>query len=169
MFPLMPKRRVSSGAIHGVRMKTKLIATLAVLACGASAAVAQDAQVWQVEDSFDNVTFAVESAIIGQGLVIDHISHTGEMLERTKADVGADQTIFTGADIFSFCSATVSRAVMETDPTNVQFCPYGIFVYERPEEPGQVTVGFRDYPEGAMDQVEALLSDIVKEALMLED
>jgi hypothetical protein len=150
-------------------MKFHLLAILTIAAAGASAASAQDAHVWQVEDSFDNVTFAVESAIIGQGLVIDNVSHTGAMLERTKADVGAEQTIFTGADIFSFCSATVSRTVMEADFTNVQFCPYGIFVYERPEEPGKITVGFTDYPEGPMDQVEELLSKIVAEALMLED
>lgn len=150
-------------------MNIRFLASLVIAGFGASAAAAQDAHVWQVEDSFENVTFAVENAIIGQGLVIDHVSHTGEMLERTKADVGATRTIFTAADIYSFCSATVSRAVMEADPANVQFCPYGIFVHETPEAPGTVTVGFRDYPEGPMDQVETLLSDIVAEALMLED
>ncbi|MCL7466479.1 DUF302 domain-containing protein [Phaeovulum sp. NW3] len=141
---------------------------MAALSMG-GAAQAQDIHVWEIEDSFENVTFAVENAIIGQGLVIDHTSHVGDMLERTKADVGASKTIFTGAQIFSFCSASVSRAVMETDPALVQFCPYGIFVYETPGRPGTVAVGFRDYPEGPMDQVEDLLSRIIAEALMLED
>lgn len=141
---------------------------MAALSMG-GVAQAQDIHVWEIEDSFDNVAFAVENAIIGQGLVIDHTSHVGDMLERTKADVGASKTIFTGAQIFSFCSASVSRAVMETDPALVQFCPYGIFVYETPDRPGTVAVGFRDYPEGPMDQVEDLLSRIVAEALMLED
>lgn len=131
-------------------------------------AVAQDAPVtYVVEDSFDNVAFAVESAIVGAGLVIDHVSHTGEMLERTRADVGSDKVLFTQADVFSFCSATVSRQVMEADLTNVQHCPYGIFVYETPDQPGAITVGHRAY-DGSMAPVHDLLSGIVKEALMLD-
>ena len=121
----------------------------------------------EVEDTFDNVAFAVESAIVGRGLVIDHVSHVGEMLERTKADVGGTETIFTQADVFLFCSATTSRAVMEADPMNVQHCPYGIFVAEDPASPGKVTVGYRDYPEGEMQAVEDLLGEIVAEALGL--
>ena len=54
---------------------------------------------------------------------------------------------------------------MEADITNVQYCPYTIFAYEVPENPGVITVGFRDYPEGSMDQVEEMLSGIVKDAL----
>ena len=121
----------------------------------------------EVEDTFDNVAFAVESAIVGRGLVIDYVSHVGEMLERTKADVGGTETIFTQADVFLFCSATTSRAVMEADPMNVQHCPYGIFVAEDPASPGTVTVGYRDYPEGEMQAVEDLLGEIVAEALGL--
>lgn len=131
-------------------------------------AAADEAPVtYVVEDSFDNVAFAVESAIVGAGLVIDHVSHTGEMLERTRADVGSDKVLFTQADIFSFCSASVSRQVMEADITNVQHCPYGIFVYEMADQPGTITVGHRAY-SGSMAPVQDLLSGIVKEALMLD-
>ena len=102
--------------------------------CLAGAVQAQEAPVThEVEDTFDNVAFAVESAIIGAGLVIDHVSHTGEMLERTRADVGSDKVLFTQADVFTFCSSIVSRQVMEADLSNVQHCPYGIFVYETPD------------------------------------
>ena len=121
---------------------------------------------YQVEDSFDNVTFAVESAIVGRGLVIDYTSHTGEMLERTRGDVGSDKVLFTAADIFSFCSATISRQVMEADLSNIQNCPYTIFVYETPGAPGKVTVGHRAY-EGSMAPVAELMSDILTEALGL--
>ena len=145
-----------------------LLGAAATVAIMAGAVQAQEAHSWTVEDDLENITFAVESAIMDAGLVIDHTSHTGEMLERTKEDVGATRTIFTAADIFSFCSAKVSRAVMEANPENVQFCPYTIFIYERPETPGQITVGFRDYPEGEMDMVEELLGGIVKEALGVE-
>ncbi|MDP2083243.1 MAG: DUF302 domain-containing protein [Pseudotabrizicola sp.] len=123
--------------------------------------------IYTVEDSFENVTFAVESAIVGAGLVIDHVSHVGSMLERTRADVGSDTSIFTEANIFTFCSATVSRAVMEADIANVQHCPYGIFVYETPGAPGTITVGHRAY-DGSMAPVNDLLSGIVKGALASE-
>ncbi|WP_343080716.1 DUF302 domain-containing protein [Ostreiculturibacter nitratireducens] len=131
-------------------------------------AAAQDLATYTVEDSFDNVTFAVESAIVGQGLVIDYTSHVGEMLERTKGDVGGTKSIFTQADVFLFCSATVSRSVMEADPMNIQYCPYSIFVMETPDNPGTITVGHRTYPEGPMKEVEALLDSIVSDALSLE-
>ncbi|MFN3723718.1 MAG: DUF302 domain-containing protein [Paracoccaceae bacterium] len=122
---------------------------------------------YKVEDSFENITFAVESAIVGAGLVIDHVSHVGSMLERTRADVGSDTALFTGAEIYAFCSATVSRQVMEADIANVQHCPYGIFVYETPDAPGSITVGHRAY-DGSMAPVNDLLTGIVKAALAIE-
>lgn len=118
----------------------------------------------EVEGSFEDVVFAVEDAIVSAGLVVDHVSHTGEMLERTRADVGSDKVLFAGADIFSFCSAKISRQVMEADPLNVQFCPYNIFVFELPEKPGVITVGHRAY-DGSMAPVQDLLSAIVADAI----
>ncbi|MDP3341841.1 DUF302 domain-containing protein [Frigidibacter sp.] len=143
-------------------MRSALILTFIALAAPAAAepAITQTAQ-----DSFDNVAFALESAILGRGLVIDHLSHVGEMLERTKEDVGSTVTVFTQADVFSFCSAAVSRQVMEVNPANIQYCPYGIFLYETLDAPGTVTVGYRDYPEGEMQAVEDMLAEIVAEAL----
>ncbi len=70
--------------------------------------------------------FSVEGAILGKGLVIDHISHTGDMLSRTANDVGSDIEIFKSADIFLFCSAAISRKVMEANPLNIAHCPYNI-------------------------------------------
>ena len=70
--------------------------------------------------------------------------------------------LFAAADIFVFCSATVSRQVMEADPMNIAHCPYGIFVADRD---GQVIVGYRNYPEGPMQEVQALLDEIVQEAV----
>lgn len=144
-------------------MKTLLLAT--GLAVAALPALAGDVVTYVTEDSFDDVTFSVESAITDKGLVIDNVSHVGEMLERTKADVGSDVTVFANADVYNFCSAKVSRAVMEVDPINIQFCPYGIFVMVTPDKPDQTTVGYRAMPEGPMKQVETLLEEIVKEAL----
>ena len=114
------------------------------------------------DGSFDDATFAVESAIVNQGLVIDYVSHVGDMLNRTGADVGSDTMLFEAADIFIFCSAQLSREVMEADPMNIAHCPYGIFVAERA---GEVMVGYRDYPDGEMEKVENLLASIVAEAV----
>ncbi len=111
--------------------------------------------------SFDDATFGVESAIVGRGLVIDHVSHTGQMLERTRADMGSDVVLFTNADVFLFCSASISRAVMEADPSNIAFCPYSVYVAEKDDA---VTIGYRTYPEGPMQQVQALLDQIAREA-----
>ena len=127
-----------------------------------AAAHAEDAVVVPFDGSFDDATFAVESAIVDRGLVIDYVSHVGDMLNRTGADVGSETKLFEAADIFIFCSATLSREVMEADPMNIAHCPYGIFVAERE---GDVMVGYRDYPEGEMAKVEDLLQSIVAEAV----
>lgn len=140
--------------------RATLILTLGL--AGAPAAWAEDAAVsYPFDGSFEDATFAVESAITNQGLVIDYTSRVGEMLNRTGADVGSDVTIFDQADIFVFCSAAVSRRVMEADPMNIAFCPYGIFVADRG---GEVVVGYRTYPDGPMDEVESLLDAIAREA-----
>lgn len=128
----------------------------------ATAAHAEAPIITPFEGTFDDAAFAVETAIVGQGLVIDYVSHVGEMLNRTGEDVGSDVMLFREADIFLFCSAVVSREVMEADPMNIAHCPYGIFVAE--DADGAVTIGYRDYPDGPMEQVEALLAEIVKEA-----
>lgn len=131
------------------------------LLCVAATAQAEDAISVPFNGSFEDATFAVESAIVNQGLVIDYVSHVGEMLKRTGADVGSDREIFKAADIFLFCSAVLSREMMEADPMNIAHCPYGIFVADRGDG---VIVGYRDYPEGPMDKVEDLLAEIVAEA-----
>ncbi|WP_204114526.1 DUF302 domain-containing protein [Shimia biformata] len=135
------------------------VATIATLSAGAL--MAEDAITVPFDGSFEDATFAVESAIIGKGLVIDYVSHVGDMLNRTGADVGSAVKIFDAADIFLFCSAQVSREVMEADPMNIQHCPYAIFVTSRD---GDVQIGHRDYPEGPMDKVEDLLMAIVADA-----
>lgn len=139
-----------------------LALTLALLPAGA--ALAEDAYTRTVEGDFADVTFALEQAILNEGLVIDLTSHVGEMLDRTKADVGGTVDLFTAADTYSFCSARVSRQVMEADVTNVQFCPYAVFVYETPDQPGKVTVGHRVYPGETMAPVNELLNRIVDSA-----
>ncbi|MFD1195440.1 DUF302 domain-containing protein [Seohaeicola saemankumensis] len=145
-------------------MKT-LLMTASLAACIATTAAAQDMITYTTNQPFEDVIFGLENAIIDQGLVIDSTSHVGDMLERTRADVGSDVTIFLKADVYSFCSAAVSRKVMEADPMNIVFCPYDIFVAVSPDTPDQTMIGFRSFPEGAMKEVEALLDTIARAAI----
>ena len=142
-------------------MKSMILAAVIGAAALAGPASAQDVHISTYNGSYEDARFSLENAIIDRGLVIDYVSHVGDMLTRTAADVGSDEHLYSEAEIFVFCSASVSRQVMEQNPANLAHCPYGIFVAERR---GQVTMGFRDYPAGAMDMVETMLAEIVAEA-----
>jgi uncharacterized protein (DUF302 family) len=146
----------------------KRLLAIFALTIAASPVLSADMITYDTDQSFDDVTFGLENAILDAGLVIDHVSHTGDMLERTRGDVGSDVTLFLDADIYSFCSAKLSREVMEADPMNILFCPYDIFVMVRPETPDVTTIGFRTFPEGAMKSVEALLDDLARAAIGLD-
>ncbi|MEQ9239320.1 DUF302 domain-containing protein [Roseovarius indicus] len=139
-----------------------LIAAMGLGVLTAGAATAQDVTAYDYEGSFDDASFALENAIIGQGLVVDHVSHVGEMLARTREDVGSDVKLFEDAVVMQFCSAILSRKVMEADPLNIAHCPYGIFVTDRG---GKVQIGYRNFPEGEMQEVQSFLDEIVQEAL----
>jgi uncharacterized protein (DUF302 family) len=122
--------------------------------------------------SFDEVREAVEMAITERGMVVNNVSHVGEMLERTGKDLGETRKIFLKADVLEFCSAVVSRKMMEPDPDNIVFCPYTISVYVVPEKPDEVRVAYRKpqlvgSPDSqkALKAVDDLLSSIVKDAL----
>lgn len=124
---------------------------------------------------FDDVLDDLKIAIEGKGLVIDHESHVGRMLERTGKDVGSTRKLYTDAQAFAFCSAALSRKTMEADPANVSFCPYSMVVYATAQQPGTVHVSYRRpwRPDGsaaskaALKEVEALLDTIAREALGL--
>jgi uncharacterized protein (DUF302 family) len=149
------------------------LALIAALSLLTSPALADDMPTDQMvsyttDQSFEDVVFGLENAILDEGLVIDSVSHTGAMLERTRQDVGSDVTIFSQADVFSFCSAKLSREVMEADWQNLMFCPYNIFVATRPETPGETIIGFRAFPKGEMQKIQTLLDTITRNAIGLE-
>lgn len=144
---------------------TMLRTAAAVLMFSATAGLAQAPILYETEGEFATIAGTVEDAIINAGLVIDNTSHVGAMLNRTKDDVGGGKDIYTAADVFSFCSAVVSRQVMERDPLHIQACPYGIFVYELVDEPGKIVIGHRDYAAEDLPEVQELLAGIVENAL----
>ena len=155
--------------------RTIAAASLAALTCTAVVpALAEVAAVYSrnVQADFDSVRFGVESAIVDRGYVIDYHARVGEMLDRTAADVGADESPYRHAETWQFCSATLSRRMMEADPANVAFCPYVVFAYEMRTDPGTVFVGFRELraqagedSSGALAAVDRELAEIVDEAI----
>lgn len=141
----------------------RLLTITGALALSTLAATAQEAATVAFDGDVGDASFAVESAIVNHGLVIDFVSHVGEMMTRTGADLGLGPSpVGEDAQIFVFCSATVSREVMEADPMNVSHCPYGIFVAEID---GRTLVGRRVYSDDSMAPVNALLEGIIAEAM----
>ena len=134
----------------------------AMLLSMATLAHSEEAITYDFDGDFDDASFAIENAIIDAGLVVDYVSHLGEMLRRTGEDLGSDVELFDNAQVFLFCSAVVSREVMEADPANIVHCPFSIYIADLE---GRVTIGHRNYPDGPMDKVEALLKGIVEDAL----
>jgi uncharacterized protein (DUF302 family) len=127
---------------------------------------------YRVDGSFDEVWEFVKFAVTERGIKINNISHIGEMLRRTGEDVGATEEVFVKAKVVEFCSATVSRQMMEADPHNIVFCPYIISVYELTDEPGVVNLAFRRPAlvgnadsRAALGEVEKLLENIIAEAV----
>ena len=147
-------------------MKTWILA--AAMGLATQTATAQEMVTYTTDQSYGDVAFGLESAILDRGLVIDSVSHVGEMLERTRADVGSDVVLYKEADAYSFCSATLSREVMEADPMNIAYCPYDIFIAERADAESEVIIGYRSFPEGEMQKIQELLDGIVRAAIGME-
>jgi len=125
---------------------------------------------YKIEDSFENVKLDIEAAVAAQGIKINNISYIGKMLKRTAKDLGATQEIFHDAVAIEFCSATVSRNMMQTNPHNIIFCPYIIYIYALPLKPDTVYVAYRRLDTSptkdsntVLNEVEKLLEDIISE------
>ena len=144
--------------------------TLAPLMLGP--AVAQELKTYRKAGSYDDVRFDLTNAITNRGLVSDHSGNLAAMLERTGKDVGSTKLIYKAAEYFTFCSARLSRDMMEADAANAGWCPYVMFVYETAAKPGEVVVGYRRPPgtgnpaaQKAFAAIDALLDGIAKEAV----
>jgi uncharacterized protein (DUF302 family) len=122
--------------------------------------------------SFEDVKFDLTNAVIERGLVVDYTGSVAGMLDRTGADVGSTKKLYRHAEYLVFCSAKLSRQMMEADPSNIGFCPFVVYIYERSDKPGEVVVGARpptargdDASRKALAEVEALLQGIVSDAV----
>jgi uncharacterized protein (DUF302 family) len=150
--------------------------TFMVLALFCAAAAAADPHpvvAYSKEGRFEDVRDDLKAAIEGKGLVIDYHSFVNRMLERTGKDVGSAKKLYLDAQSFVFCSAALSRKMMDADPANVAMCPYSMVVYATAQEPGKVYVAYRRpwRPDGsaaskaALAEVDSLLDALAREAL----
>jgi uncharacterized protein (DUF302 family) len=152
------------------RMNAKWIIVLAFLT--GAPATAADVVVRSTKGEFGEVKERVLHAIENRGLVLNYTARIGAMLERTGKDTGAARRIYGDAEMLEFCSARVSRDMMEADPRNIVFCPYSIAIYTLPKEKDRVYVAYRRPGETGSERsvkslraAEKLVADIVSEAL----
>jgi uncharacterized protein (DUF302 family) len=154
-----------------VAMK-KLLAACALFCLSLPALAAESYSVrFTTQGSFTEVRDAVQAAIEGKGLKINHTNLIAGMLERTGKDLGAAKQVYTNGEQFEFCSATLSRAMMEADPHAIVMCPFNISVYTIPGD-AHVYIAYIKPPatenpalKKALTDIEALLSEIVRDAL----
>jgi uncharacterized protein (DUF302 family) len=140
--------------------------------CLASFGGAQSVVEVEAKGSFDEIKALLIVAIENQGLVVDHQSKVGEMLERTGRDLGASRTIYRQAEVLQFCSANYSRQMMEADVRLLAYCPFGIGLYTLPGETGRVHLVYRRVEaQGvsaeaaqALRNIDEILGAIVREA-----
>ena len=150
----------------------KLLAAC-VLFCLSLPALAADALTVQfkTQGDFQYVRDSLESAIEGKGLKINHTNLIAGMLERTGKDLGTSRQVFTHGEQFEFCSATLSRTMMEADPHAIVMCPYNIAVYTLPGD-ASVYISYRKPAatsnpalKKALDEVEKLFTEIIQDSL----
>lgn len=148
-------------------MRSALVVGFAVActAVGAAAQVPADTEVFTVKASFAEARGLLEAAIEGRGLKIDRFARVGEMLDRTGADVGSAKRLYANAEVAEFCSATLSRRMMEANPHNLVHCPYTIAVYALVGETGRAYIAIRKLPaRPELEPVAKLLREIATEA-----
>jgi uncharacterized protein (DUF302 family) len=154
-------------------LRTLLIALMLAVSTVVLAADPNPVVTYAKQAKFEDVRDDLKQAIEGKGLVIDYQSHLNSMLERTGKDVGSAQKLYVDAQAFVFCSASLSRKMMEADTANVAMCPYAMVVYATAKEPGKVYVSYRRpwRPDGSaaskasLKEVESLLDAIARQAV----
>ncbi len=151
----------------------RLLGTLIMTLSFTSLASANEAALksYTTQGEYADVLQDAQDAIQDAGLNIDYRGRIGEMLDRTRKDLGGTKKIYKGAQFLQFCSARLSRKMMEADPANMGVCPYTVFVYETTDKPGTVVVGYKrplgapgEASQKALDAIDTLLNSIVKEA-----
>lgn len=154
-----------------MNMVKSLLLTTLVYICASFAMAAEqlDLQTYQSRAEYLDVRQNLIDAIINRGFVIDFNGRVGDMLKRTRPDIGG-KSLYSDAEYLIFCSAIMSRKTMETDIHNIGYCPYVITVYESNANPGTIYVSFRrltssDNTDHSLAAVQKMLDEIAREAV----
>ena len=150
----------------------KFLAVCAI-ACMPFSAMAADAYtvLFKTQGTFQDVRDSLQFAIEGKGLKINHTNKIAEMLARTGPEIGATRQVYVDGEQFEFCSATISRKMMEADPNAMVMCPYIVSVYTVPNDKSVYIAYRKPGPtrnpalKKALADVEKLLNDIIKQAM----
>jgi uncharacterized protein (DUF302 family) len=126
-------------------------------------------QIYQTKAEFADVRQNLIDAIVNHGYVLDFNGRVGDMLKRTRKDVGGEP-LYRDAEYMVFCSAVISRNTMQADIHNIGFCPYILTIYETNAKPGTINVSYRKMSNATnTDQslvaVEKMLDEIAREAV----
>jgi uncharacterized protein (DUF302 family) len=129
-------------------------------------------KIFKVKGTFSEIRDFLIFSLQDHGLKVNNVSHIGDMLERTGKDLGRTTKVYEHAEGIEFCSSTLSRNMMEADRDNIVFCPYIIYIYVKPSDPGMVYLSYRiPNQQGSpavnktLQDVQDLIEDIIKGAM----
>lgn len=114
------------------------------------------------EDVKEQLVFAIEQS----GLAVSNVSAVGQMLERTRADLGVSTSAHASAEIVQFCSAATAHAAAQVEPHLIALCPYSLAIYTLAGETGRVYISHRAM---AMPGVTAEVAAVLRRAQALID
>lgn len=123
----------------------------------------------KVEGRFIEVAGNIRQSILGKGLNIAHTLPASGMLGRTGPAFGYKEQVYLDAEIFEFCSASISHKLSRSNPDNIVLCPFTISVYVLNSDPTNVRISYR-IPTGRpgseeiVKEVVALIESIIEDA-----
>lgn len=123
-----------------------------------------------IDDDYVAIKENIEMAITDKGLIISGTLHISEMLNRTGKDLGFDKNIYKKAEGIEFCSAKISHAMAQVDPSNVSMCPFTVVIYQLNSAPEKTHLSYRYVPlqgngTALEKEIQQLLQGIVDEAI----
>lgn len=150
----------------------KIFAACAMLCLPLSVQAAESYTVlFKTQGAFQEVRDMLQMSIEGQGLKITNTNKIAAMLDRTGKDIGSTRKVYENAEQFEFCSATLSRQMMEADPHAIVMCPYSVVVYTVPNDKTVYLAYRKPAASGSsalsktLDELENLLTEIIKDAM----
>jgi uncharacterized protein (DUF302 family) len=96
-----------------------------------------------IKGDYADIKETLEMAITDRGMVISKVFFIADMLQRTGKVVGATNLVYVNGEILSFCSARLSRKMMQANPEYISICPFKISVYSLPNNPANIYLTYQ--------------------------